>query len=446
MPDGPRISTERTRLAERRVVAGQTHAELLLARLAASAIFAGLIASHPLRERLWGLRAMALVGAGRQADALAGLRDLRELLDAELGIEPSPEIAELTSRILTQDPTLRPAPAAADSAAPTPARAPVVDERPTAAPNVRWPTVERADELSTLGRVWQRCVGATDPRPTGASARRRRGPRRRIQHIVDELRAAADERPLLVIVDDLHWSDPSSLRVVQLLTEYSVADRLMVVVTWRSTPEPTGPLAELSEALGRRHAHRLSPGGLSATGVAAVVAALTRLSPTDEQAELLVARTDGNPYFVTEYARLADESGDLTRALTADDPPTAEAGRVEEMRRASAVALEHARRQRQPFPQLVLEAMEVSWVAMAGDFADAWHVFGCGLLHATGPTGRRSCDHRPARNRPQCAAMVFVDRVGVGGGARAVSRRSGPGRAGVSAAHADRRSVRGVGV
>ena len=49
---------------------------------------------------------LALYRAGRQADALRAYRELRDVLVAELAIEPGPELRELHARILRQDPTL----------------------------------------------------------------------------------------------------------------------------------------------------------------------------------------------------------------------------------------------------------------------------------------------------------------------------------------------------
>jgi predicted ATPase len=65
-----------------------------------------LIAQHPLREPLHRLRMLALFRCGRQAEALAAFTDLRQLLIAELGIEPSQQLRELHTQILAQDPTL----------------------------------------------------------------------------------------------------------------------------------------------------------------------------------------------------------------------------------------------------------------------------------------------------------------------------------------------------
>jgi DNA-binding SARP family transcriptional activator/pimeloyl-ACP methyl ester carboxylesterase len=65
-----------------------------------------LTARHPLRERLWAQRMLALYRAGRQADALRCYTDLRATLTGELGIEPGREARRLETLILRQDPSL----------------------------------------------------------------------------------------------------------------------------------------------------------------------------------------------------------------------------------------------------------------------------------------------------------------------------------------------------
>lgn len=66
----------------------------------------GLVSRYPLRERLWEHLMVALYRAGRQADALRAYARLKETLGDELGIEPSPALAELEERILLHDPWL----------------------------------------------------------------------------------------------------------------------------------------------------------------------------------------------------------------------------------------------------------------------------------------------------------------------------------------------------
>jgi DNA-binding SARP family transcriptional activator len=82
-----------------------------------------LIAEHPLRERLRGLRMLALYRAGRQAEALQAYRAARQTLVEELGIEPSEELGELERAILRHDPDLLPRPDGAAVAPDTPAQA-----------------------------------------------------------------------------------------------------------------------------------------------------------------------------------------------------------------------------------------------------------------------------------------------------------------------------------
>ena len=82
-----------------------------------------LIAQHPLRERLRGLRMLALYRAGRQAEALQAYRAARETLVEELGIEPSEELRELERAILRHDPELLPRTDGAAVAPETPAQA-----------------------------------------------------------------------------------------------------------------------------------------------------------------------------------------------------------------------------------------------------------------------------------------------------------------------------------
>lgn len=66
----------------------------------------GLVAAHPLRERLRAQLMLALYRDGRQAEALDLFRQTREELVATLGIEPGPTLQRLQQAILRQDPSL----------------------------------------------------------------------------------------------------------------------------------------------------------------------------------------------------------------------------------------------------------------------------------------------------------------------------------------------------
>jgi DNA-binding SARP family transcriptional activator len=107
--DEPFAVVESARLEELRLssVEDRIDADLALGRHAGLVgELESLVAASPLRERLWGQLMLARYRSGRQAEALAGYRQLRELLTTELGIEPSPALRDLEHRILRQDPAL----------------------------------------------------------------------------------------------------------------------------------------------------------------------------------------------------------------------------------------------------------------------------------------------------------------------------------------------------
>ena len=109
LEDAPAAQAERARLEELRAIALEDRAVAALG-LGRHAMVAGelevLTSTYPLRERLWGLRALALTRSGRQADALEVLRQVRELLAEELGLEPGAELRSLQTAVLRQDPSL----------------------------------------------------------------------------------------------------------------------------------------------------------------------------------------------------------------------------------------------------------------------------------------------------------------------------------------------------
>ncbi len=120
LPDWPSGVDEAGRLGEMRDAAEE---ELVAARLGSGlhrsvvSDAQRLVRANPTRERRWSMLATALYRCGRQADALAALREARHRLLDEFGLEPGRELADLEAAILRQDPALEAA------AEPEPARA-----------------------------------------------------------------------------------------------------------------------------------------------------------------------------------------------------------------------------------------------------------------------------------------------------------------------------------
>ncbi len=102
-------AAEVTRLEELRLVATETNFQTELARGEDAALVPDLekaLAEQPTRERLWELLIRALYLSGRQSDALLTYVRVRDVLAAELGVDPGPELRAVHAAVLAQDPSL----------------------------------------------------------------------------------------------------------------------------------------------------------------------------------------------------------------------------------------------------------------------------------------------------------------------------------------------------
>ena len=113
LEDVPVLAQEATRLTELRDGAEMDRLDALLRSGDDPPVAAAraLRDERPLDERAWSLFVRALHRAGRRAEALAALRELRGTLREELGLDPSPLISRLEEQVLVEDPSLDAAPA-----------------------------------------------------------------------------------------------------------------------------------------------------------------------------------------------------------------------------------------------------------------------------------------------------------------------------------------------
>jgi class 3 adenylate cyclase/tetratricopeptide (TPR) repeat protein len=122
------------------------------------------------------------------------------------------------------------------------------------------------------------------------------------------LEALAEERPLVVVVEDLHWADETLLDFVDHVVEWASGVPILVVCTAR--PE----LLERRPGWGggKPNALTLSLSPLSDDDTARLVAELLEraLLPAETQQALLV-RAGGNPLYAEQFARMVAEGGVL---------------------------------------------------------------------------------------------------------------------------------------
>jgi len=368
--DSPSLRAEATRLEELRLEALARMWELRLTRgehAEAVAELEHLVGLHPLKERLWGLLARAHYRSGRQGDALATLRRAREHLAEELGIDPGRELRLLEEQVLRQDVALDPP---ADPVPAAPADAVPADAAPLLPPvrMVDDPLVGRADALAAAadaltsaaagrGRLLvvtgEPGIGKTRLTEAVADAARERGFRvgrggwdaegspplhawsralrqglglaplgtvddgedaasvsfRQADAVLDVLAGAG---PVLLVLDDLHWADAESLRLLRRVAGGLAGVPAVIAVTARVAPAEIGePLAEALAVLARLDPVRIELSGLSSSAVEEWATHRSGRDIGPEVAAELVRRTDGNPFYVTELLRLLVSEGTL---------------------------------------------------------------------------------------------------------------------------------------
>lgn len=139
--------------------------------------------------------------------------------------------------------------------------------------------------------------------------------------IAAALRAVCRARPRLVVIDDLHWADEASLLCFEFLVDQLVDERLHLVCTVRDG-ESAGD-ATLIRAVGAVAHHdggeRIDLDGLDRPAVSELLAAAAGRAAPEAFSARVHDATAGNPFFVTEIARLVG-SGHL-EAERADAVP-----------------------------------------------------------------------------------------------------------------------------
>jgi DNA-binding SARP family transcriptional activator len=109
LPRGTALDAQLARLDEVRLRVVEDHVEARLARAEHAEVLGMLrqhLALHPLRERAWGQLMLALYRSGDAAAALQAYQEARDVLDEQLGVEPSPDLAGLQFAVLDRAPVL----------------------------------------------------------------------------------------------------------------------------------------------------------------------------------------------------------------------------------------------------------------------------------------------------------------------------------------------------
>jgi DNA-binding SARP family transcriptional activator len=117
--------------------------------------------------------------------------------------------------------------------------------------------------------------------------------------------AFAASRPLIVLLDDMHWADAASMQLFTLLAQYLATAPVVLVAAYRDDMPASSAFSRALDRLATASGvEEITLGGLDREAVAACVQAIAGRTVAPEVAAVMHARTGGNPFFVGELARM----------------------------------------------------------------------------------------------------------------------------------------------
>ena len=127
------------------------------------------------------------------------------------------------------------------------------------------------------------------------------------------LKNASRIQPMVLVLDDLHWADTQSLRLLQFVAGQMAESNLMIIGCYRDIElSRQHPLSETLAQLSREPVYRRQVlRGLSSESTTSFIEAVGGIRVSPGFAEEVYSHTEGNPFFTTEVIRLLSEIGEL---------------------------------------------------------------------------------------------------------------------------------------
>ncbi|GAB5468207.1 MAG: AAA family ATPase [Rhodospirillales bacterium] len=127
---------------------------------------------------------------------------------------------------------------------------------------------------------------------------------RTLEALINQLTELAAHQPVLVVLEDAHWIDPTTLEMIERCLDVVADCSVLVVLTSRPDNQP--------ELAGHPHVTRLTLNRLGRASLKDIVKRLGGEDLPHETLETIVDRTDGVPLFVEELTKAVLETGETT--------------------------------------------------------------------------------------------------------------------------------------
>jgi len=170
----------------------------------------------------------------------------------------------------------------------------------------------KAEDVARIAEL----LGLPADAPLGASALTPQRKREEtLAALLRQVEAAAEKRPLLMLVEDAHWSDPTSRELLDLLMRRIEHWPVLLLITFRAEFIPPWT--------GQAHATMLTLGRLDRREGAALVNQLAGSALSRDLVDEIIDRTDGVPLFLEELTKSIAEGGAPRGSTSAARPVAA---------------------------------------------------------------------------------------------------------------------------
>jgi class 3 adenylate cyclase/predicted ATPase len=153
---------------------------------------------------------------------------------------------------------------------------------------------------------------------------------RTLHALAEQLLGLAAQQPVLVVLEDAHWIDPTTLELIEQALDRIATARVLILVTSRPDQQPA--------LAAHPHVTRLTLNRLGRAGVEAIVARLGGGCLPSATIDAIVARTDGVPLFVEELTKAVLETGETSVPASLHDSLMARLDRIPEVKEVAQIA------------------------------------------------------------------------------------------------------------